>query len=319
MNNNEKSPVARIAVFLLAYALAPCWPAAHPETIDQSARAIPVTAQVDVVVVGGTVAAVAAAVEAADAGAEVMLVAPRTYLGEDICGTLRLWLEDDETPGGELTQRIFADRRTTTPMHAKKVLEAALLKREIEFLFGSYASDVLVDDQGRPAGIVIANRAGRQAVGATVIIDATERGTVAKMAGAESYPWKAGKHACRRVVLGGESTSAAESAREVPAGVDFSGRPLHYIEYSLDLDLGDGTFGAVAAAEGRARDLTYRKGQLRAAERMTFIPPDRVRGRAPAATWKQGQPWAIDHFRAANINRLYVLGPAADIPQSTAE
>ncbi len=319
VNSNKTPPRARIAVFLLACALAPCCPAAYPDTVGQSRREIPVAAEVDVVVVGGTIGAVAAAVEAAEAGASVMLIAPRTYLGEDICGTLRLWLEDDETPGGELTKRIFADRRATTPMRVKKALETALLKRDVRFLFGSYASDVLIDQEERLTGIVMANRSGRQAVPARVIIDATGRGTVAKMAGAVRYPWKAGKHICRRVVLGGESTSVAKEAREISAGVDFSERPLHYVEYTLELDLGDGTFGAIAAAENRARGLTYREGQLRAAERMTFLPPDRVRGRASAAAWKQGQPWAIGHFRAASINRLYVLGPAADIPRSAAE
>lgn len=71
-------------------------------TVRQSARQIPVVRQVDLLVVGGTVGAVAAATEAARQGADVLLVAPRTYLGEDLCATLRLWLEEGQSPDGLL-------------------------------------------------------------------------------------------------------------------------------------------------------------------------------------------------------------------------
>ena len=71
--------------------------------LGESARGIPLAAEVDVVVAGGSVAGVAAALEAAAQGRSVMLLAPRTYLGEDRADTLRLWLEDGETPTGTLT------------------------------------------------------------------------------------------------------------------------------------------------------------------------------------------------------------------------
>ncbi len=311
--------MARILAFPLALAWALYPQVASAESVRQSAREIPLAAEVDLVVVGGTVGAVAAAVEAADRGASVFVVAPRAYLGEDLCATLRLWLEDDETPSGELTKRMFADRRTTTPMRVKRTLEAALLRSGVDFLLGSYATDVLVDGQGRPAGIVIANRAGRQAVRAKVIIDATERGAVATMAGAERRPWVSGKHVCRRVVLGGKPTSPTERARRIPAGVEAAGQEVHYYEYSLELDLGDGSFPAVAEAEQKARDRTYREGQLRASERIWYIPTDPIRGRASSDDWKEEAPWAVDHLRPRNVDRLYLLGPAADVPRTVAE
>ncbi len=311
--------MAGIAVFSLASALVVCSQPAGVETVRQSARQIPVAGEADVVVVGGTVGAAAAACEAAAGGASVLLAAPRTYLGEDICATLRPWLEDGETPGGDLTRRIFADDRTTTPMRVKKTLEAALLESGVDFLLGCCVTDVLFDGEGQPAGIVMANRAGRQAVVAKVVIDATQRAVVAKMAGAEHRPWVPGKHVCRRVVLGGGPTSSAEPARRIAAGVEAEGQKLHYYEYSLELDLGDGSFPELAEAEQRMRDLTYREGQLRAAERMWFFPPDPIRGRAPAADWRRGEPWAVGHFRPRNVDRVYVLGPAADVPRAAAD
>ncbi|NQT12328.1 MAG: FAD-dependent oxidoreductase, partial [Planctomycetes bacterium] len=288
-------------------------------TVRQSARQLPVAREVDVVVVGGSVGAVAAAVEAGGQEATVLLVAPRTYLGDDMCARLRLWLEEGETPQGDLTKELFQGRPTTTPMRVKTVLEAALLRAGVDFLLGSYATDVFFDSGGEPAGIAIANRAGRQAIVAKVIIDATERASIAKAAGAEHGPWVAGKHVCRRVVLGGEPTGDAPPVRRIPAGETVSGSELDYHEYRLELDLGDGSFSAMAEAEQHARDLTYRDGQLRAAERITFIPPDSIRGRRSAADWQALEPWAIDHFRPRGVDRVYVLSVSADVPRAVAE
>ncbi|HEO71441.1 MAG TPA: FAD-dependent oxidoreductase, partial [Candidatus Hydrogenedentes bacterium] len=66
---------------------------------------------VDVVVIGGASAAVTAAVAAAEAGATVFLAAPRPYLGEDLCATYRLWLEDHEEPTTPLAQAMFKSPR----------------------------------------------------------------------------------------------------------------------------------------------------------------------------------------------------------------
>lgn len=92
-------------------------------SVPQSEREIPVVRQADVLVVGGTLGAVAAAVEAAEGGARVCLAAPRPYLGEDQSAMLRLW--HDEPPRGELTEKVFAGRPVTTPMRVKQTLEAA--------------------------------------------------------------------------------------------------------------------------------------------------------------------------------------------------
>ncbi|MFT5498112.1 MAG: heterodisulfide reductase subunit A-like polyferredoxin, partial [Kiritimatiellia bacterium] len=72
------------------------------QTVTESARDLPLAYDVDVVVIGGTTRGVAAAQAAAEAGASVFLAAPRPYLGEDMCGTFRLWLNPDETPQSPL-------------------------------------------------------------------------------------------------------------------------------------------------------------------------------------------------------------------------
>lgn len=79
------------------------------EFVLQSARQVPIAAEVDVAVIGGSTGAVAAAVAAAREGARVFLVAQQPYLGDDMTATLRLWLEGDEQPTTELAQRVFND------------------------------------------------------------------------------------------------------------------------------------------------------------------------------------------------------------------
>ena len=199
------------------------------QTVRQSAREIPLVRTVDVVVVGGTLGAVSAAIEASDQGASVLLVAPRTYLGEDLCGTLRLWLEDGETPHGRLTKSIFSEGRNTTPLRVKKALEAAVLAAKVDFLLGCYATDVLLDAKGQPAGVVIANRAGRQAIVAKFVIDCTERAILAETAGAQRRATDPRVLSCRRVVLGGINGHVLPQ-RSIPAGVATGGHDLLYYE-----------------------------------------------------------------------------------------
>ena len=83
-------------------------------TFLQSAE-IPVIHEVDVVVVGGTAGAVAAAEAAARAGASVFLAARRSYLGDDVAGTLALWDAGGEDPQGRLSQALFGARQGVVP------------------------------------------------------------------------------------------------------------------------------------------------------------------------------------------------------------
>jgi len=291
------------------------YPAFGAEYVHQSSRRIPVVRKVDLVVVGSTVGAVAAATEAAKEGVRVLLVGSRPYLGEDICATMRLWLDEGETRNGELTSRIFSGKQTTSPIHVKQTLEAALLEARADFLLCCYPTDILVDEGGDPAGIVIANRAGRQAVVGKVIIDATDRAVVARLAGAKQRPWGSGKQRCKRVVLGGKFTRAAVPVRQIPAGVRAKGQELFYYEYSLDLDLGDGSLPALAEAEQQARDITYRDGQLRSAERLFFVPTDSIIGETTPDRRQSDSLPALQCFRAEGCRRLYVLSGSADIPR----
>ena len=108
-------------------------------------------------------------------------------------------IEDDQPPVEPETPPA---RIPPTPMQVKRVLDEALLDAGVQFLYSCYVTDVLRDGDGKLAGIVMANRSGRQAVRAKVIIDATPRATVARIAGAAFEPFPAGVQTFKRIVVG---------------------------------------------------------------------------------------------------------------------
>jgi flavin-dependent dehydrogenase len=270
---------------------------------------------VDVAVVGGSIAGVSAALEVASQGRSVFLAAPRPYLGEDLVDTMRFWLEEGEKPTDALTEEIFAKPGPTSPLRLKKTLENALTKASVRFLFGCYATDILLDQDARPAGIVLAGRAGRQAVIAKVIIDATAEASVAGHAGAQFHSWAGGPVEFRRVVLGGRPAHDETIRRRIP----MSGNEQSYYEYSIRLDLPDTSSLTLARAEQQARDLTYRQGQQRASARLWFVPPAGVVGRRPASEWRGFESPHIGHFQPRGVDRLLIAGSRADLPRSAAQ
>lgn len=477
---------------LMILAVAAFGAAIKSSVVTESARNIPVAYQVDVVVVGGGTGAVSAAVAAAKNGARVFLAAPRPYLGEDMAGTLRLWLEDGERPESPLAQKIFAattpepenapdpnrlaftykadvasagvhrdthppsrlsdgqwgrasnqsveypgdvaitadlgnvqpiekvhlmvyqrtsgqggsnfkvdsvtvltsnDNKTwkeaavvrndqpgtggaddcltlaapvrtqaryvkfgvkkaadagrillgeleivgparapepaaksgkippVRPLHLKKALDDALLEAGVQFLYSSYATDVLRDSSGNPCGIVMANRAGRQAVVAKVILDATERGWVARMAGAEFRPFPGGKQTVKRVVIGGEvRTGENVKSRKISPGFADRGKKYDIIEYIAQLYMKNGDYPSWAEAEQVARDLTYHPEQEFASDMLFQVPPDPMKGeKSVSGDWKGVGKLDLGAFRPRGVSRLFVLSGCADIPRPAAE
>ena len=223
-------------------------------------------------------------------------------------------------PRGEAKARSAA---IVTPLHVERVLDKALLDAGVAFLFGCYATDVLRDAEGRPCGIVMANRAGRQAVVAKVVVDATDRAWVARMAGAQSRPYPAGPQTFTRIVIGGgPPTGKAVVARATglavtgpaPRGKKGGRREHDVIACSLRLPMRAGGYAAMAEAEQRARDLTFHDAQVRAAERLFQVPPDPLVGRASLrGEWPGVEKLAMDAFRPKGVRHLLVLGGCADV------
>lgn len=181
---------------------------------SMSIQHLPIVDACDLLVLGGSTAAVAAALSAKAAGLRVLLAAPRPYLGEDICGALRF---AGDAAGGELAKALWADGgRIPTPLHAKRTLEQALVQAGIPFLMTVQAAGLVRDPQGRIAGAVLADRNGMQVVQARGVIDAGERGLLGDAAGCARAPWLA-RVAVRRAICGPEAPTVA-GALVVQAG-----------------------------------------------------------------------------------------------------
>jgi glycine/D-amino acid oxidase-like deaminating enzyme len=232
-------------------------------------------------------------------------------LGDEFADTLRLWLEEGETATGALGEKIFSAGNPANPVRLKRTLEDALTKAGVRFLFSSYSTETLHDREGRVSGIVIANRAGRQAVIAKVVIDATAGAAVARQAGATVRTAPAGTVEFRRVVMSDQTEHAPGFVRSLRT----SQGKVRYDEYSVKLEVPGLNFRARMEAENRLRDQTYIKGQLRSAGRVSMPPLESIVCRLGAAGWKGFEKADLAHFRPRGVDNLWVASAAADIPR----
>jgi len=231
------------------------------------------------------------------------------------------------------------------PMQVKRILEQALLDAGVEFLYGCYATSVLTDPSGAPAGLEIVNRAGRQAVLSKVVIDATDRAWLARAAGARFRPYPSGPQTFRRIVAGGEarvgenmSHTVLELARPLggrpPAQYGSPGfsKTIQKINapmstafpklfvYALQIPMPDGSFASFAEAEQVARDRTHHPKGLVRSETIWQVPPDAMHGKTSATgPWAGAEAVALDTFRPAGIERFYVVGGCADVTREAAK
>lgn len=439
-------------------------------SVTESAREIPVAYDADVVVVGGSSGGVAAAVEAAKTGASVFLLSSRPYLGEDLCGTYRLWLEPGETPSTPLDQALFSltevtapftyttsipsdpsrhtddgtllfdgkfssassqsvqyngdvditlnmsqlrnvtrvnlmayqdtayvvdyvsvsvssdgtswtnvatvpnddieegaftttpitmsaeinrncqfiklgvkktaattrillaeitveidtppQLTTPTPLHVKQTLDAALTSNNVSFLFESYPTDILRDAGGKPCGIIMANRAGRQAVRAKVIVDATPRATVARMLDADFTPYPSGPQQFKRIVIGGSARGSNETLQvrgRLPE-LAWPDATFSATEYTMTIPMEDGSFASFAKAEQTARDMTWQTNQVGMSEFLFQVPPDHMTGiKTASGSWPGAGSIDLDVFRPQEMENVFIIGGCADISRTAAE
>jgi ribulose 1,5-bisphosphate synthetase/thiazole synthase len=158
-------------------------------------REIPIIADVDVLVCGGGVAGVAAAVSAARNGAEVMLVERYGFLGGLVTAALVITTPPlDNGINAEICEKLIAkktyqkcsnpgDDPATSNLTAidpeifKHELGTMLIEQEVKLLLHTYIVQSVMEDNVIK-GVIIENKAGRQAILADIVIDATGDGDV---------------------------------------------------------------------------------------------------------------------------------------------
>ncbi|PYE54978.1 FAD-dependent oxidoreductase [Deinococcus yavapaiensis] len=150
----------------------------------ESARAILLTAvPADLLVVGGGLAGIAAAMSAARRGASVVLTEEHTMLGRELFPTLRPWLDSralkrlDVLLGGLSDVAVtFGGEAALVPDAFKIALEDRLLDAGVRLLYGLRP----VERRGSgPFEIAFASKQGLLAVRARRLVDATPRADLA--------------------------------------------------------------------------------------------------------------------------------------------
>jgi hypothetical protein len=195
-------------------------------TLREPARDVPVYRECDVLVVGGGPSGTAAAVAAARAGAEVVLLERYNHLGGLSTGGLVIWIDRMTDWSGKLVIRGFAEeimdrlpkeavagpaRRdwgsrdaasaahwtqrtaafhgivtwspTVDPERLKLASQEIVLEQKVRLVFHSWAALPLLEE-GKVRGAFFESKAGRQAVRARVVVDATGDGDLFARGGA---------------------------------------------------------------------------------------------------------------------------------------
>lgn len=176
--------------------------------IVQPERPLSVMHETDVLVVGGGTAGVCAAVAAARAGVKVTLVERYGYLGGLWSGGLVLKVYPTHAMekggltkvvcgvGDDLLGRIarfpqaatnYAEGKadpTTDPEVTKLVMDQMVQEAGVKMFFHCWVADVVMDGDA-VRGVVLESKAGRQAIVAQVVVDASGDGDVFAAAGAE--------------------------------------------------------------------------------------------------------------------------------------
>ena len=272
--------------------------------VMEAAKELQLVGDVDVLVVGGTAPGVSIAARAQELGLKSLVVTSRPYLGEDVAETLRLDVGPLDyrgsigkillylTRGAGNPAILFGD---ISPFAAKTAFDRFMLDRNIPFLTWTYACDVLRDEDGNVAGVVVANRNGRQAIRAKTIVDATSRRHVARLAGTGFTAFKAGKHVFERTVIAGEAPRgvgvevlSASEPRTVRANIrgpqpqnlptTVTGR---LYRCRIELPMEDSSPRSFAAAEQKARDLTFVPTVLDSSDVLFDCERERVAAEAP--------------------------------------
>lgn len=294
--------------------------AAEPERVKageavyvrSSGREIPISAIVDVVVVGENEGGLAAGWRAAKSGSTVMLLAGQYFLGEEASAKARYWLEADEIPQSEFSKAILADQADSLPQISpakyKRAIEDLLREANVTFHFNSKPAGVLVDETGKIAGVLTANKAGVQAVVAKVVIDATPTAAVARMAGAQFTPWNVDEVEVSRTVY--------------KADVPGSRRIGDFSEYSLRVPMRSGNWAERCRAEVLLREkFNFVRANQAHAHEMHMVEPVSIVSEASeaAAAWPGVVELDLDVCRPRGIDHLFVVSQSAGVSRAIAE
>ncbi|HKK66641.1 MAG TPA: FAD-dependent oxidoreductase [Bacteroidales bacterium] len=285
--------------------------------LSKRATEINVLAAVDVLVIGGSAAGVAAATAAAQKGTSVFLVAAEPYLGYDICGTLRF----DEIGMGVTTgfsELLHNNGEAPTPAYVKSVLQNQLIDNHIDFLMSSYAGGIVLDDEDNIAGVVVVNRSGEQAIRARTVIDATNTALVARMVGVKmkSAIETPSKYIFR--VVGNKVNPDIKHKMLRP--LVFKEKEYPVTEYYFSPEKKIKNFNDFQGLEQTIKDKTWDPEQVDASDILMEISSENILSENnQEVAFKDAGDFNISALKPKGLQRLYVLNAYADVTFDTKE
>lgn len=162
--------------------------------VQEPAREIPVVGEAQVIVAGGGPAGAMAAIAAARAGADTLLIERAGCAGGIWTSGLLSWMLDVSDKEGllrELMNRLCASKEgqfkrsgnfIAFPEAVKRELDDMLLQAGVRILYYSTVCDARTQGE-RITHAIVESKAGRQAFAGTVFIDATGDGDLSALAG----------------------------------------------------------------------------------------------------------------------------------------
>lgn len=281
-------------------------------------QTLPIAAQVDVLVCGGGVAGIAAAVTAARAGARTMLIERAGFLGGTATGSAMGLIV---VPASALTG--FPCEFFSRLAHAggaglgdvvpwdieayKLTAMDMLLESGAEVLLYTVVSQPLVKDSGIE-GVIVDNKSGRQAILAKVVIDTTGDADIAARAGLAFSKGREADGAMRPATVMGRigNVDLARLKRYIDEHPDDFSRDdgRRVVDLARGIVRIDGFFTIVEAAK--------RKGIMDAASPVNYLRFSGVNPRAlldrAVLICNSTRIYGVDGTNAADITRAEIEG-----------
>ncbi len=268
---------------------------------------VPVIADVDVLMTGGSVESVRAAAALAAEKVSVFAAIPRNYCGEGPGSTLDFHAA---MPDLELFPRF--PKELPVPMYLKRLLERKLVDAGIPFFYRCFPVRRIEDENGSFAGMLLACRSGLVAVRAKVLLDGSLRRWSSTVAGAPEREFVPGDYIVERILAG--APPPADSNLEViqlKPGFSFAGEEYPLYRASAPFWFHNGSWQEMCRIEAEMRQLTWAPAQVFAPDSCTFsLPSALISGFRPTERY----PFVTDSQGALDMLQLCRPGNDLRIP-----
>ena len=279
---------------------------------------VPVIHSTDLLIVGGTLRAVNTALKLKQQGFQVFCATPFSYFGEDLCATLDLF-----SPKSEDFVELFGTDASLRPMKMKYTLDQKLIDAGIDHFFQTHPIQIVYDKAGIPAGMLVANRSGFQIIAAKVILDATERSLVLRLADAPFRPFRPGVYPVELNVIGEVSDKSGLTVRPCSGTISDKGKEYPLFQVSKQMEFRGNTPADLAKAAVAIRRAAWHQNTAGIADRCQFhlndglaedyhptpaspfVSAARSNAEEIAELLKQCTPGKPEHFRTKTRNPKY--------------